>query len=344
MKDRRQENRRAHPRVEFNWPAILLNDQGRIQGKIKDISRGGALVLVNSRVELGESVKMVVELTEFDDVITAKGLIVRVVSLSDDDDVPLYGLGVQFTEISEQDLRYFTGNLAPEWQEGYERNEKQVNEGYDFSKIMSSSTILLLVAVLAFLLIIRDNGRNRNRFPAVVQTIPQAGQTVPGSSGDIQKIRSLERQLRLMEEKIQELRAGKVTEANNQTVNKSVQKSPVERKSVENKPLVSKPAISTPPVIQTVVPEIERTDEEVIIQAGKKKKLAGGDKAALSVTISDLRTVTGYHLVLPGEDIHDVSTKFAMTIDQLRHLNNLPPGTKIQPYQKLLVILPAPGN
>ncbi len=111
--------KRQHPRASFNWPVTLISSQGTTAlGKVRDISRGGVLVHVETLLQINEQVRLAIEIPNFNDVISATGEIVRTLLLEEQSSPFTYGLSIRFTKISEEDCRYFTGNLATEWQEG----------------------------------------------------------------------------------------------------------------------------------------------------------------------------------------------------------------------------------
>ncbi len=261
MKDRRQSNRRKHPRVEFDWPVIILSEEITISGKLKDISRGGALVLVEADLDLGSIISMAIEIPEFEDVISVKGEIVRAVSLLDEAETSLFALGVRFTEISPADLRYFTGNLAPEWQEGYREPERrEVKSGFKFITISAGVIILFLVLALSYSLFPDKKPRsNIDELASIGKQADQTQENVTQTIPDQEYVKLLKQHIQLLEDKIIRL----------------------EEKVIND--------------------EYTQTQDVASLQvAGEKEKLVpelGKEKSSLR--ISTLQTVIDDHFVLP---------------------------------------------
>ena len=110
--------KRQYPRACFDWPVTLISNQGTtIVGRVRDISRGGVLVHTGTVLQIDEQVRLAIEISDFDDVISAKGKVVRTLLLDEQSSSPTYALGICFSEMSAEDYRYFTGNIASEWKE-----------------------------------------------------------------------------------------------------------------------------------------------------------------------------------------------------------------------------------
>ena len=118
--DRRVQSRRKHPRAHVEWPVTVISSTGSYQGKAANISRGGALIHLSQELNVGDSVRLAFEVPDYQDVIVAKGEILRSFSLKRGDEQEFsHSAALQFTEISDENLKYFTGNIAPEWKADY---------------------------------------------------------------------------------------------------------------------------------------------------------------------------------------------------------------------------------
>lgn len=118
--DRRTQSRRKNPRALVDWPVTIMSTKGSYQGKAANISRGGALIQLSQELITGDTVRLAFEVPDYQDVIVAKGEILRVFDLKRGDEQEFsHGAALQFTEISDENLKYFTGNIAPEWKADY---------------------------------------------------------------------------------------------------------------------------------------------------------------------------------------------------------------------------------
>jgi LysM repeat protein len=147
--------KRQHPRVSFDWPVTLISSDGTtILGRVKDISRGGVRIHVETVLQINEQVRLAIEIPEANDVISATGEIFRTTVLDDQSSPLTHGLSIRFTKISKEDCKYFCGNLALEWQKSITGNERSTrqeipNKAGNTSKNMNKSSrwIIGLVAI-----------------------------------------------------------------------------------------------------------------------------------------------------------------------------------------------------
>lgn len=150
--DRRSQHRRQHPRVAVTWPVAVLAGEDSCQGRAENISRGGALIFLNRVLELRESVRLAFEIPDSRTVITATGEVVRTFSLKQGHETPFsHGVGIKFTELTEDDLKFFSGNLAPEWQKDYRELDDAAAARSPNNRIKKSTAIAAaaLVCLLA---------------------------------------------------------------------------------------------------------------------------------------------------------------------------------------------------
>ena len=100
--------KRAHPRIQVRWPVVLMTTEGALDGVIENISAGGAyincgrLLFRNDLLILG-----ILGLEREPLWIGAEVVRADIVLSADSGSVPV-GMGVRFTFISEEDLRFLT--------------------------------------------------------------------------------------------------------------------------------------------------------------------------------------------------------------------------------------------
>lgn len=98
--------KREYSRVEGSWPATILTAQGPIEGEVKNISLGGALIILRDLPDLNAPLRLAIEIPNELHAILAT---VELIRLDIDDignDGPSYALGVRFRDISEYDLQF----------------------------------------------------------------------------------------------------------------------------------------------------------------------------------------------------------------------------------------------
>jgi len=97
------QQRRLTFRIEVEWPVTLQTAQGSVEGKISNISAGGAHIRCTEHLDLNEPVHMTISAPGRDPVnVTA---IVIWSDKKDESNRPRV-IGVKFTEISATDLHY----------------------------------------------------------------------------------------------------------------------------------------------------------------------------------------------------------------------------------------------
>jgi LysM repeat protein len=118
--DRRLRRRREHPRAVIDWPVTVITITATHQGKTINLSRGGVLIHLKHQLDIGEKVRLAIEIPDCQDAIVAKAEVVRVFPLKRGVEQPLsHGIALKFTELSENNWKYFSGNFASEWREDY---------------------------------------------------------------------------------------------------------------------------------------------------------------------------------------------------------------------------------
>ena len=145
--NRRRATRRIHPRAEADWPVTIVKDDFPLHGRVKNVSRGGALVYFQEEIAVGKKVLIAIEVEEFSDVITAEAEVVRSYPVIAGMNRSTYGVGLKYITISKECLRFFSGNLADAWGERYD------NTGLSFKKKilskLSKESILLVICIVS---------------------------------------------------------------------------------------------------------------------------------------------------------------------------------------------------
>ena len=100
-------NQREYSRAHVSWPVLMLGANKTIDGTVRNISLGGALIQCGELPVLGEILDLSMEIPEYHHTVTAVAEPVRFDVLDADtgESSPSYGLGVRFTDIADEDLR-----------------------------------------------------------------------------------------------------------------------------------------------------------------------------------------------------------------------------------------------
>jgi chromatin remodeling complex protein RSC6 len=91
--------KRAHSRVEVTWPVSIFTSRGSVEGEIRDISKGGALIHCKKLPETDRTLELSIEIPDHLMKISATVEKVRL-NIDDSDKVfPSYDLAVRFLGI-----------------------------------------------------------------------------------------------------------------------------------------------------------------------------------------------------------------------------------------------------
>jgi hypothetical protein len=97
--------KRAHSRVEATWPVSIFTSRGLVEGEIKDISKGGALISCSRLPETDRTLELSIEIPDHLMRISATVEKVRL-NIDDTDKVfPSYDLAVRFLGINVDQRR-----------------------------------------------------------------------------------------------------------------------------------------------------------------------------------------------------------------------------------------------
>jgi hypothetical protein len=105
------EERRRHRRTVVRWPATLLTSQTQIEGQIENVSPGGAFICFTEARPLEWDLRLVIQPSNHP-TINAVAKVIWSTVFTTDGGSPSFGVGVQFTRISEGDSQFLSGNLG----------------------------------------------------------------------------------------------------------------------------------------------------------------------------------------------------------------------------------------
>ena len=100
--------KRSFSRTEVEWPVSISAVQGEIEGKIKNISLGGAYMHVDKLPDMTVDFELSMEIPEHHYALFTSAEPVRLDVLPDDDAILSYGLGVRLMHVSEEDVEFLT--------------------------------------------------------------------------------------------------------------------------------------------------------------------------------------------------------------------------------------------
>jgi hypothetical protein len=101
--------RREYARIDVSWPASLFTAAGLIEGQVKNISIGGALINCRRLPDLEETFHLAIEIPDYLFPVAAKAKQVRlnVYDSEGGSTSPSYDLAVLFLDMSEEDRKIF---------------------------------------------------------------------------------------------------------------------------------------------------------------------------------------------------------------------------------------------
>ena len=101
--------RREYSRIDVSWPVSIFTSAGLIDGRIKNISIGGALIICKSLPDLDETFNLTIEIPHYFFPVAAKVKKARlnIYYSEDSDESPSYDLAVHFMDMSEDDSKVF---------------------------------------------------------------------------------------------------------------------------------------------------------------------------------------------------------------------------------------------
>lgn len=324
--------KRQFARACFDWPVTLISSKGStIHGQVMDISRGGALVHIETKLKINEEVKMAIEIPDFDDAILAVGevkRINRVLNLDEQKSSDSYELGISFTEISAEDSRYFSGNLAPEWQDPVTWNEwpeKMDMPTQTIEKVRSQNKSLkwgigvICLAGLVLMATLFFQSLSKNPAVAVEKEIPQDELRILSDrmSSEIESMRESYQQ-----------QAATITEIEKRLAR--MEDSSISATKIDEIRTLLEALTVELELIKTNLTEQQASISSIPNPAPPKK-------------VTQAVKAPAYHVVQKGETFYSISKQHGLTVANLMQYNNLTLKDIIRPDQKLQ-ITPAPSN
>ncbi len=319
MINRRKSPRRLHSRAKVSWPAVVVSKHATIQGRVDNLSRGGALLHLEGPVEENESIRVAIEIPEYNDVISTVGRVVRLYSIDTKDEKYTYAVGVQFTDLSSEDLKFFTGNLAPEWEQSYQEPARPLPLG----QILKRSAGYLLFGVLAIILTVFA-------FESFTEDKIDSEQLVALET----RLKNIESQLDILsdmtasngkvKDQLLAIQA-ELSSLQNEFATMTVVDKLQEHVSDNQQQLSDMKAVVTEDS-QGIAP-LESLDTPKPKPPQPKKTVAPQKKPQSPAPV--------YHLVKKGDNLYRISLKYGVDVNKLRKLNKLSVKDSIHPNQKL---------
>lgn len=101
--------RREYARIDVSWPASIFTAAGLIEGQVRNISIGGALINCRTLPNLEETFHLAIEIPSYLFPVAAKAKQVRlnVYDSEEGSASPSYDLAVLFLDMSEEDRKVF---------------------------------------------------------------------------------------------------------------------------------------------------------------------------------------------------------------------------------------------
>jgi hypothetical protein len=104
----RIKERREYSRAEVEWPVNISAAQGIIQGKIKNMSLGGAYIHLQELPDMDENLDLSIEIPEHHYAVFANAETVRFEVNASEETPVYYGLGVRLKDIPEDDFEFLS--------------------------------------------------------------------------------------------------------------------------------------------------------------------------------------------------------------------------------------------
>jgi len=305
--DRRSTQRRQHPRATVPWPVTVLTEHDTLYGRVENISRGGILVRLDQNLEQGESARLAVEISDTTDIITSRGEVVRTFALKRGGEQDFsFGVALKYTEINEQNLKFFSGNLAPEWADDYQEIES--GRKTSFVKTISKNYYILLGLLVVlfvpfFFVTVFPDKQNKNE----------------------SALQPIEDRLTIIEK---EVASSQDLDANIENINNEIGYMKNELSSIKTQLHSFNANIA---LLEKIASQNGEIVDRYKKNAASQSSLPGPHDTVQPIAES------GYYTVKKGENLYRISLKTGITVEQLRKLNGLGPDTPVLVDQKLII-------
>ena len=312
---RRSHKRREHPRAAVDWPATVITYNATYQGKTINASRGGVLIHLTHQLDPGENVRIAIEIPECQEAIIAKAAIVRVFPLKRGVEQPFsHGIALQFTEITEDNLKFFSGNLAAEWNEDFieldrypqaalPRQVKPRLSGHKHKHYALWIFAFILLIPILYLLFISFAEKADNR-----QTAAQLNKRLQTLEQQINSYKSTDDALVYLKEELTNLQIELSALKENLPATETLESMNLELRNQSH-------------LVQQIFDELE---------SYQKPSLADSNDG-------QQKQIEKYYVVEKGDNLYRISSKTGITIRELRILNSLDADDPISPGQKLMI-------
>ena len=306
--DRRSHFRRKHPRAAVTWPVTVISKNKTLLGRVENISRGGALLYMPEQLVAGDILRAAIEIPDCGDVITAEGTVVRTFSLKRGDDQQFaFAVAIEFTEISENDLRFFSGNLAPEWQEDYvERKKTEApSQSKHFLKKYIVFGIFFICTAALWYFLPRTDGQD---------------------ASDSYQIDRIDERLKIIEAQLQSI----------QSANVSIKNIEGKMDIIKDELTIAAKKLPAPEIFEKMRQQLDSNEQQTLVLSqaiDDYSKSPTRPSAEKDLTQTDAT----HHLVKKGESLYGICRSHNLSLEDLRKMNNLNAGSQIYPGQKLVV-------
>ena len=312
---RRSHKRREHPRAAVDWPVTVITFNATYQGKTINASRGGALIHLTHQLDPGENVRLAIEIPECQEAIIAKAAIVRVFPLKRGVEQPFsHGIALQFTEISEDNLKFFSGNLAAEWKEDFSELDRypqaalprQVKPGLSDTKHRHYALWLFAIIIslpVLYLLFVSFAEKADNR-----QMAAQLDKRLQILEQQIKSYQFADESLVYLKEELTNLQIELSSLKENLPATETLESMNMELRNQSH-------------LVQQIFDELERYQKPSLADSNADQQ----------------EQKEKYYVVEKGDNLYQISSKTGITIRELRILNSLDANDPISPGQKLIL-------
>ncbi len=314
LSGRRAHKRRAHARAVVDWPVTVVTSKATYQGKTKNASRGGALIHLAHELDIGENVRLAIEIPECQDAIIARAEVVRVFPLKRGVGQPYsHGMALQFTEIFEDNLKFFSGNLASDWKEDFSEIDPSPGAALPrrvepprsnkFRKYALGVLAVIILLPLLYLLSISREKKADSR-----QMVAQLEKRLLIIELQVESYQSVNESLVHFKEEL----------ANLQTELSALKKNLPAAETLESMSLQLK---NQSELVQQIFEELERYQKPAVTDS----------------KIDQHAQKENHYVVKKGDTLYQISTKLGISVGELRALNGLDANDPIIPGQKLMI-------
>ena len=295
-----ESDRRQFARADVAWPVSMLAGKGSLDGTVKNISVGGALIHCEQRLDMNQPVQMGIEIPEYNHAILTTGQIVRSEIYDVDSTSPSYGFGVRFTEAPEEELEFFLRDKEVEWRSTVDTNNSDTKLEQDYPLKAEHSSLTKNNENES-----RSEQLNRTKLPFVLLSVGimvllilfTVFITRNLNEMEIDRIGSLQSRIEQLEASLTRLKG-----------------------------------------INDRLEQIDQRGKELTVFSDRFDRLEALITGKNARTLEG-KIDTYYHEVLAGETLYGISRSYGLSVDELRRLNRLASKAVIYPGQKLIVSL-----